>query len=182
MSRISPAETPEDQEVADYMRRWTQTKGYAPNAWQTMLRRPRVFLAYRDLHTAVMMDEGEVPKALKFMVAEVVSNAAGCFYCTAHNAENALNIGGVPPEKIKELEEQIEHGLPIVLVSDGDIGGLVGIHLREEMKLDSPVISIDGITLSEFDFIDIGEIIPSSGAVPVVIKSLVFPASATAAT
>jgi ethanolamine utilization protein EutA len=80
------------------------------------------------------------------------------------------------------LTEQVAKGLPIVLVSDGDIGGLVGIHLREEMKLDSPVISIDGITLSEFDFIDIGEIIPSSGAVPVVIKSLVFPASATAAT
>lgn len=77
------------------------------------------------------------------------------------------------------LTEQVAKGLPIVLVSDGDIGGLVGIHLREEMKLDSPVISIDGITLSEFDFIDIGEIIPSSGAVPVVIKSLVFPASAT---
>ena len=103
MSRISPAESPKDPEVADYMRRWTGTKGYAPNAWQTMLRRPRVFLAYRDLHTAVMMDEGEVPKALKFMVAEVVSNAAGCFYCTAHNAENALNIGGVAPQKIKDL-------------------------------------------------------------------------------
>tara|TARA_Y100001936_G_scaffold181472_1_gene178549 strand:- start:220 stop:498 length:279 start_codon:yes stop_codon:yes gene_type:complete len=70
--------------------------------------------------------------------------------------------------------------LPVVLVSDGDIGGLVGIHLREEMKIDAPVISIDGVTLSEFDYIDIGEIIPSSGAVPVVIKSLVFPASLSA--
>jgi ethanolamine utilization protein EutA len=49
------------------------------------------------------------------------------------------------------------------------------------MKIETPVISIDGITLSEFDYIDIGEIIPSSGAVPVVIKSLVFPASATKA-
>ena len=63
------------------------------------------------------------------------------------------------------------------MVSDGDIGGLIGIHLREEMKLETSVISIDGIILSEFDFIDIGEIIPSSGAVPVVIKSLVFPTS-----
>ena len=45
------------------------------------------------------------------------------------------------------------------------------------MKISAPVISIDGITLSEFDYIDIGEIIPSSGAVPVVIKSLVFPSS-----
>ena len=75
------------------------------------------------------------------------------------------------------LNKKISEGHPLVLVSDGDIGGLVGIHLREEMKLETPVISIDGIFLSEFDFIDIGEIIPSSGAVPVVIKSLVFPNS-----
>ncbi len=68
-------------------------------------------------------------------------------------------------------------GQPLVLVSDGDIGGLVGIHLREEMGLATPVISVDGITLQEFDYIDIGEMIPSSGAVPVVIKSLVFPST-----
>jgi hypothetical protein len=50
-----------------------------------------------------MMDDGEVSKALKFMVAEVVSNAAGCMYCTAHNAQNALHIGGVAPEKVEAL-------------------------------------------------------------------------------
>lgn len=79
------------------------------------------------------------------------------------------------------LTAQLSNAQPLVLVSDGDIGGLIGIHLREEMNIEAPVISIDGITLSEFDYIDIGEIIPSSGAVPVVIKSLVFPASATRA-
>ncbi|HET9148922.1 MAG TPA: ethanolamine ammonia-lyase reactivating factor EutA [Alphaproteobacteria bacterium] len=68
-------------------------------------------------------------------------------------------------------------GHPLVLVSDGDIGGLLGIHCREELKLKTPVVSIDGIELKEFDFIDIGALIPSSGAVPVVIKSLVFPTS-----
>jgi ethanolamine utilization protein EutA len=40
------------------------------------------------------------------------------------------------------------------------------------------VISVDGIELQEFDYVDIGDLIPSSGAVPVVIKSLIFPASA----
>ena len=38
-------------------------------------------------------------------------------------------------------------------------------------------LSIDGIALSDFDYIDIGALIQSSGAVPVVIKSLIFPAS-----
>jgi ethanolamine utilization protein EutA len=67
---------------------------------------------------------------------------------------------------------------PIVLVGDGDIGGLVGIHLHSELKVAQPVISIDGITLQEFDFIDIGALLDTSGAVPVVIKSLVFPGTA----
>jgi ethanolamine utilization protein EutA len=40
-------------------------------------------------------------------------------------------------------------------------------------------VSIDGIALKEFDFIDIGSLLPASGAVPVVIKSLVFPSSST---
>ena len=73
------------------------------------------------------------------------------------------------------LEKILAKGHPLVLVSDGDIGGVVGLHLKEEMQLDNPVISIDGIDLREFDYIDIGALIQSSGAVPVVIKSLVFP-------
>jgi len=73
------------------------------------------------------------------------------------------------------LRTRLAAGRPLVLVSDGDIGGLIGLHLREEMDLAAPVISVDGIALQEFDYIDIGEMIPSSGAVPVVIKSLVFP-------
>ena len=75
----------------------------------------------------------------------------------------------------------LDRGDPLVLVSDGDIGGLLGLHLKEEMRLANPVVSIDGIDLREFDYIDIGALIPSSGAVPVVIKSLVFPAPETAA-
>jgi alkylhydroperoxidase family enzyme len=54
-----------------------------------------VFRAYRDLHNAVMMQDGEVPMALKFMVAYAVSAAAGDPYCAAHNAENAAHIGAV---------------------------------------------------------------------------------------
>jgi ethanolamine utilization protein EutA len=76
------------------------------------------------------------------------------------------------------LSALLGRGLPLVLVGDGDIGGLVGIHCRDEAQLASPVVSIDGIILKEFDFIDIGAMLETSGAVPVVIKSLVFPASA----
>ena len=69
-------------------------------------------------------------------------------------------------------------GHPLVLAGDGDIGGLIGIHLREEMQLDNAIVSVDGLELKEFDYIDIGTMLPNSGAVPVVIKSLIFPLSA----
>lgn len=69
-------------------------------------------------------------------------------------------------------------GHPLVLVGEGDVGGLVGIHVNQELALPIPVVSIDGLTLQAFDFIDIGELLATSGAVPVVIKSLVFPTTA----
>jgi ethanolamine utilization protein EutA len=76
------------------------------------------------------------------------------------------------------LGDLVTAGLPIVLAGDGDVGGLLGVHLREEMKLSNPVISIDGLELKPFDYIDIGQILEGSGAVPVVIKSLMFPVPA----
>ncbi|SNS34782.1 Reactivating factor of Adenosylcobalamin-dependent ethanolamine ammonia lyase [Noviherbaspirillum humi] len=76
------------------------------------------------------------------------------------------------------LAALLENGHPLILVGDGDIGGLIGIHCVEELKLASTIVSIDGVTLKEFDFIDIGAMLETSGAVPVVIKSLVFPTSA----
>jgi ethanolamine utilization protein EutA len=75
------------------------------------------------------------------------------------------------------LKDVLAKGHPLVLVNDGDIGGIIGLHFQEELKIENPIISIDGIALSDFDYIDIGALIPSSGSVPVVIKSLIFPAS-----
>lgn len=66
---------------------------------------------------------------------------------------------------------------PIVLAGDSDVGGLLGIHLHQELKVTNPVVSIDGLELKDFDYIDIGTLLENSGAVPVVIKSLVFPPS-----
>jgi ethanolamine utilization protein EutA len=75
------------------------------------------------------------------------------------------------------LKDIFGKGHPLVLVNDGDIGGIIGLHFQEELHLQNPIISVDGIPLNDFDYIDIGALIPSSGAVPVVIKSLIFPAS-----
>jgi ethanolamine utilization protein EutA len=64
---------------------------------------------------------------------------------------------------------------PIVLIGDTDVGGLIGIHIKQELGYEGAIASLDGLELNPLDYIDIGEILESSGAAPVVIKSLVFP-------
>jgi ethanolamine utilization protein EutA len=78
---------------------------------------------------------------------------------------------------VQGLKEILDKGHPLVLVNDGDIGGIVGLHFQEELQIQNSIISIDGVALNDFDYIDIGALIQSSGSVPVVIKSLIFPAS-----
>jgi ethanolamine utilization protein EutA len=78
---------------------------------------------------------------------------------------------------VEGMKEILAKGHPLVLVNDGDIGGIIGLHFQEELKIDNAIISIDGIALNDFDYVDVGALIPSSGAVPVVIKSLIFPES-----
>ncbi|HEY6865083.1 MAG TPA: ethanolamine ammonia-lyase reactivating factor EutA [Burkholderiales bacterium] len=76
------------------------------------------------------------------------------------------------------LARVLARGHPLVLIGEGDVGGLIGIHCREELRVPGAIVSVDGIALKEFDFVDVGALLAASGAVPVVIKSLVFPPSA----
>ena len=57
---------------------------------------------------------------------------------------------------------------------DGDVGRTLGHILEHELALGRDVVSIDGIELREFDFVDVGEVIRPADVVPVVIKSLLF--------
>ncbi|MBI4524679.1 MAG: ethanolamine ammonia-lyase reactivating factor EutA [Deltaproteobacteria bacterium] len=72
------------------------------------------------------------------------------------------------------MKGHVDKGQPLVLVFDADIAKLVGNIIDRELLPGSGIISIDGIDLKDFDFIDIGEELPEARAVPVVIKSLIF--------
>jgi ethanolamine utilization protein EutA len=65
---------------------------------------------------------------------------------------------------------------PLFLVIAGDVAASLGRVLREELGLRGPLVSIDGIQLRELDFVDVGALIDPPAVVPVVIKSLLFPA------
>jgi ethanolamine utilization protein EutA len=63
---------------------------------------------------------------------------------------------------------------PLYVVLDGDIAQTLGHILRDEMRVASEILVIDGVTLWDFDYIDLGRIRLPSQTVPVTVKSLVF--------
>jgi ethanolamine utilization protein EutA len=66
--------------------------------------------------------------------------------------------------------------VPLVLMVDGDVGKTLGHILADELRLARPVVSIDGVKLQELDYVDIGKLVEPANVVPIVIKSLLFPA------
>jgi ethanolamine utilization protein EutA len=75
---------------------------------------------------------------------------------------------------MKGLPATVRNRRPIYLVFDHDLAGLVGTILKNDFQLDNDVLAIDGVTLHDFDFIDLGKTLEPSGTIPVTIKSLVF--------
>jgi len=63
---------------------------------------------------------------------------------------------------------------PIYVMLDGDIAQTLGAILREDCKVMSDILCIDGVMLMDFDYIDLGRVRVPSYTVPVTIKSLVF--------
>ncbi|MFC0527511.1 ethanolamine ammonia-lyase reactivating factor EutA [Phytohabitans kaempferiae] len=65
-------------------------------------------------------------------------------------------------------------GRPILLMLDGDVAMSLGRLLVAECGVPAEVLVLDGLTLHDFDYVDIGRIRLPSRTVPVTIKSLVF--------
>jgi ethanolamine utilization protein EutA len=72
------------------------------------------------------------------------------------------------------LAERIARGLPLYIMLDGDVAHTLGHLLRDECRIVSDLLVIDGVVLWDFDYIDLGRIRMPSYTVPVTIKSLVF--------
>jgi ethanolamine utilization protein EutA len=91
-------------------------------------------------------------------------------------------IGPVIPtyDSIKALCDAIADALkpmsdyPWVIILSADVAGLIGSMLKREHKVEPEVIVVDGITVGELNFVDLGEALESVEAIPVVVKSLVF--------
>jgi ethanolamine utilization protein EutA len=60
------------------------------------------------------------------------------------------------------------------VVLDGDIARTLGRILRDELQVTAPLLIVDGVMLSDFDYIDFGKLRLPSNTVPITIKSLLF--------
>ena len=95
----------------------------------------------------------------------------------------ALDWSGVPSYRrlrafaegvVEGLRRRVADGRPIYLMIDGDIAITLGTLLRDELWVTNDLLILDGISLRDFDYVDLGRVRHPSNTVPVTIKSLVF--------
>src|SRR6202166_1109518 len=118
-------------------------------------------------------------------VAETIQRHLTLFDLAGEDKEFALAFqrrGEPSYERIAAFGRGIVAGLarsialkrPLYLILDGDLAQTLGGVLREDLRIESEVLVIDGIVLVDFDYIDLGKIRLPSHTVPVTVKSLVF--------
>jgi uncharacterized peroxidase-related enzyme len=101
MTNMRPLPREEHPELEDVFRIYDETMSFVPNSLFTMARRPAILRAFSELITQIWRS-GTVPVGLKPLVAIVASKAAGCRYCQAHEAVDAM-MRGVPDDKISAI-------------------------------------------------------------------------------
>jgi ethanolamine utilization protein EutA len=72
------------------------------------------------------------------------------------------------------LGDAVRGHRPLSVVLDGDIARTLGRILRDELRIEAPLLVVDGVQLSDFDYIDFGRVRQPSQTIPVTIKSLLF--------
>jgi ethanolamine utilization protein EutA len=72
------------------------------------------------------------------------------------------------------LTRRLRRDLPVYLMVDSDIALTLGSLLRDECRVRSELMVLDGLRLHDFDYVDLGRLRQPCNTVPVTIKSLVF--------
>jgi alkylhydroperoxidase family enzyme len=102
MAHLEPLDRGELGELDRHLvERYDTTIGFTPNSLLTMARRPEIVVALGDLITTIWRT-GTVPAGLKALAGLVSSTSAGCRYCQAHEAVDAV-AHGVPEDKVRAV-------------------------------------------------------------------------------
>ena len=105
MGRITPRGREDVPELEDVFARAERALGFVPNSFFVMARAPGMLRAFSRLSREVIGVPGKAPLGLKRMLAYMASRSAGCQYCSAHTASAAVEVDGVPADKIEAIFE-----------------------------------------------------------------------------
>ena len=143
---------------------------HVPEAANLPVRNLRVFVIHVDWETPVAeRAAAAVSKTLRERDPEV----RGSPFVLAFASPPFVGYGAT-----QELAKGIDRALgelrpedrPQVLIFEQNVGRVVGGILSAKWNLPC----VDEITVSELDFVDVGELVEEQGFVPVVVKSLAF--------
>jgi len=143
---------------------------FIPEELNLPARNLRVFIAGVDWQAPVA---DRTAAAVRRTLAERDDEVRGTPFVLAFSTPPFAGYGAV-----QEMAHGIDRALesvsvddrPVALVFVQNVGQVVGGMLSAKWNMPC----IDEVSLSELDFIDIGEVVPGEGFVPVVIKSLAF--------
>ena len=143
---------------------------FIPESMSLPLRNLRVFVAEIDWQAPVLEKTAAV---VARTLGERDPEVRGAPFVLAFSTPPFTGYGAVQ-EMARGIDRALENlasdDRPIALVFVHNIGQVVGGMLSAKWNMPC----IDEVSLSELDFIDIGEVVESEGFVPVVIKSLAF--------
>lgn len=103
MPRITPLARESLPELEETFKRAERALGFVPNSFFILARAPGTLKAFSMLSREVLGVPGKVPLAHKRLAALMASYTTGCMYCTAHTAESAAEVDGVPAEKVASI-------------------------------------------------------------------------------
>jgi ethanolamine utilization protein EutA len=143
---------------------------FVPKSMSLPVRNLRVFVVQADWQGAVTE---RVEKAVIRVLGERDAEVRGSPFALAFSTPPFVGYGAV-----QDMTKGIDQALaklasddrPVALVFGQNVGQVVGGMLSAKWNMPC----IDEVSLSELDFIDVGEVVQGEGFVPVVIKSLAF--------
>jgi ethanolamine utilization protein EutA (predicted chaperonin) len=143
---------------------------FIPNSMSLPVRNLRVFVAQVDWESPVA---DKTASAVRNLIRERDDEVRGSPFVLAFATPPFTGYGAVQ-EMAKGIDQALEtlpaDDRPVALVFVQNIGQVVGGMLSAKWNMPC----IDEVSLSELDFIDVGEVVDGEGFVPVVIKSLAF--------
>jgi ethanolamine utilization protein EutA len=143
---------------------------FIPDSMNLPVRNLRVFVAQIDWE-APIADKAQA--AVRNLIRARDDEVRGSAFVLAF-ATPAFSGYGAVQEMAKGIDRALEtlpaEDRPVALVFAQNIGQVIGGMLSAKWNMPC----IDEVSLSELDFIDVGEVVDGEGFVPVVIKSLAF--------